>query len=361
MSFLSPTAEVPMSQDEQAPYVRTQEYMPAPRYPLQPYPGFPPEYFNLDDEANANDTVIVDNKIFSAASHDFAEGDFICPGFFDRAHAQLGGFTRRFNCLQWSYEMRREAQPVLPFLSLGPSSCLRDRAYLRRQGFTLLLAIRSRQYAQASLVSGDKAAADIGALADAVDVVDNQELISAFPRAVRRINDHLAGTDMDMNMDSQASFAGVNNNTNNHISSAPKKKVLVFCESGNERSAGVVIAYLMVMLNLDSAHATAMVQQRRFCVSIEDPMKQILVSFELILAAKRDVERAKRVAAVTPAPSPATLAPPSSLPVPLTRKRSFSERRKSDFGIAEGEMDVDSDEDGLAERKPVAPFQDRVV
>ncbi|KGO75221.1 Dual specificity phosphatase [Penicillium italicum] len=331
--------EVPMSHNEQSHYVRAQEYTATPRYPTSGG-SIGGAFYGLSGTGN-DDTVIVDQKNLNRDSHDFAEGDFVCPEFFNRV--DLGGFTRRFNPSQWNYDMRRQAQPILPFLSLGPSSCLRDVDYIRSQGFTLLLAIRSRHSALARLVSGEKAAAEAGIMADTVDVLDNQELISAFPRAIRRINDHLAGVDAGpdgMALDGQQQ----------------KRKVLVFCESGNERSASVVIAYIMVMLNVQSVEATHMIQQRRFCVSIEDNMKYILSSFESILSAKRDVERAKRITVR----GAASLAPPSP-PQMLTKKRSFHDHRNDDLALEEGEMDVDEDEDPYFARKPSAPFQDRVI
>lgn len=336
-----------MSQDIRAHYVRTQEYTSAPKYPSGTIIGSALGYFGHEDYEDDNDTVIVDSKIFNPATHQFPEGDFVCPGFFRLAH--MDGFTRRFKFNQWSYEMRREAQPIFPFLSLGPSSCLRDRESLCSQGFTLLLAIRNSQSAQARLVSGDKAAAELGVQADTIDVLDNRELISAFPRAIRRINDHLAGVDADVSSNTRTPQAC-------HL--PLKKKVLVFCESGNERSAAVVIAYIMVMLNMDAGHATRLTQQHRFCVSIEDPLKRILLAFESILSAKRDVERTRRANTQT---GTATLAPPAVSSVLLSKKRSFADRRDDDADMSDADMDVDSEGDIFSERKPIAPFQDRVV
>lgn len=327
-----------MSHNEQAHYVRTQEYTATPRYSRPSGPLGVSAYYGAVG-AGKDDTVIVDNQTFNRDSHDFAEGDFICPGFFSRV--DLGGFIRRFSPSQWTYDMRRDAQSILPFLSLGPSSCLRDTEYIRKQGFTLLLAIRSRHSALARLVSGDKAAIESGIMADTIDVLDSQELISAFPRAIRRINDHLAGVDLE---------------SNGMVSNAQlKRKVLVFCESGNERSAGMVIAYVMVMLNVGSIEASQMIQQRRFCVSVDDTMKCILVAFESILSAKRDVERAKRNTVLC---GGATLAPPAPPPM-LAKKRSFQDHRDDDVAM-EIDMSMDGDEDPFYERKPNAPFQDRV-
>lgn len=345
--IMSKSSEVPMSQDTQAHYVRTQEYTPGPKYP--PNAGMNPAlgYFGLGQFEDDNDTVVVDNKIFSRATHQFADGDFICPEFFNLA--SLDGFTRRFKHSQWTYEMRRAPQPILPFLSLGPYLCLRDSELLRSQGFTLLLAIRNRQSAQARLVSGDRAASQLGIQADTIDVLDNQELISAFPRAIRRINDHLAGVDDSSHPTSSSPMVA---------HSLPKRKVLVFCESGNERSAAVVIAYIMVMLNLDAVRATHAVQQHRFCVSIEDPMKRILASFESILMAKRDVESAKHANIQSGA---ATLAPPPVPPVLLAKKRSFADQQEHDTDMADCDMDIDDEGHSPMDRMPRAPFQDRVA
>ncbi|KAJ5301372.1 hypothetical protein N7508_006235 [Penicillium antarcticum] len=329
-----------MSQMDQSNYIRTQEYVSTPRFPQQTSSPALNSFYGLGS-LDESDTVIVDTKQLDRSTHEFAEGEFVPVNFFNRVN--LGGFTRRFNALQWSYEMRRQAQSVLPFLSLGPSACLRDRDYVRREGFTLLLAVRNKHSAQARLVSGDKAAAEVGVMADTIDVLDNQELISAFPWAIRRINDHLAGTDTDRNSMAEDGHQ--------------KRKVLVFCESGNERSAGVVVAYIMVMLNVDVNEAIHMIQQRRFCSSIEDPMKRILEAFDSILSAKRDVEKSRHVVAPRAA---ATLAPPSQSQV-LMKKRSFQDHRDDDLTVEDGEMDIDGEETWFAERKPNAPFQDRVV
>ena len=341
------STEMPMSMSEQAHYVPTQGYATVPKHTSgRTIPSGLFTHLGADsEEDDGSDVVVVDAKLFNANTHDFPEGDFVCPGFFNMA--KLDGFTRRFKFSQWNYGMRREAQFIFPFLALGPSSCLREREHLRSQGFTLLLGIRNTHSAHARLVSGDKAAADLGILADTVDVLDNQELISTFPRAIRRINDHLAGIDV-----APSGISAM------QIHSSQPRKVLVFCESGNERSAGVVIAYIMAMLNMDTAHAKAMAQQRRFCVSIDDPMAQILFSFESILAAKRDVERTRRANIQTGA---TTLAPPPIPPVMLAKKRSFADRQFEDTRMADCEMDVDDDVASLLDRKPVAPFQDRVI
>ncbi|KAI9923827.1 hypothetical protein ASPWEDRAFT_172017 [Aspergillus wentii DTO 134E9] len=320
MASSSRCKEVPMNQQGLSTYVPTYEYTPG---AVQPHISIaPPPIFDDDNLCNKDP--------ISPASHEFQEGDFVCPGFFERV--DLDSFVHRFQAQEWNYEMRREAQAILPFLYLGPLACLRDRIYLAKEGFTLLLAIRNKRSAQARLVSGERAAAELGIEADCVDVDNNQELISAFPRAIRRINDHISSPDMG-------------------LSEIPhQKKILVFCESGNERSATVMIAYMMVMLNLDVSNALHVVQQRRFCVSIEEPLRQLLAFFESILVAKRDVEKAKRAAIAN-----SNLATP---PMQISKKRSFDDRH-GDETMKDDDMEMDEDGDLAIDRRPMAPFRDR--
>ena len=317
MGPFTSSKENPMSQEDQSQYVRTQEYTSG---TVQPHIStFAPLCYDEDGSYGENG--------ISITSHDFQEGDFVCPGFFERVNPEC--FAHRFLAEDWRYDMRRVAQPILPFLYLGPLACLKDREFLQREGFTLLLAIRNDRSAQARLVSGERAATALGIEADSVDVSGNQELISAFPRAIRRINDHIASP-------TQIGFGY-----------PIRRKVLVFCESGNERSAAVLMAYLMVMLDLDARSAHRVVQDRRFCVSLEDALRHLLASFGSILEAKKDVERTRRTATAN-----LGLVIP---PVTESKKRSLD-----DSCVNEGDdMDMDEYEELGIGRKPLAPFQDR--
>jgi serine/threonine/tyrosine-interacting protein len=72
-------------------------------------------------------------------------------------------------------------------------------------------------------------------------------------------------------------------------------KVLVFCESGNERSAGVIAAYLMeTHENVDYIKSMQLCQAQRFCVNFDDAMKRLLQSYWDILCARRSVAADRR-------------------------------------------------------------------
>ena len=259
-------------------------------------------------------------------SHDFADDEFASSGFWTTVNRNW--FQHKPPPWAWHYEMRRSAQQILPFLYLGPFTCLKDSSFMRREGINLLLAVRNKQPAMQRLISGEKVAAELGIEAASIDVADYGELIPAFSSAIRCINDHIS----------------------TGITSAPtpvQRKVFVFCESGNDRSASVVVAYLMVMLNLDVSSAISKVQYRRFSVNFEMEMKNKLSSFESILGAKRDVVRAGRDV------QRHTIYNPQ---VP-SRKRSFDNRNATEVSVARTSEIGDSDEDI---RNQSAPFQDRL-
>lgn len=237
----------------------------------------------------------------------------------------------------WKYEWRRKAQPILSFLQLGPSAAARDIEYLRSEGITMLLVIRDSRSAIARLLSGDKVARELGIESAAIDVSDYQQLIAAFPRTVKVINDHLI-SEYRKHMSNDPSH-GNNGRTT-------WGKVLVFCESGNERSAGLVAAYLMNMYGLDLVNALQYIQTQRFCVAFDDNMKNLLRSYQDILEAKRSVAGATG--------QPRFLGTTSGPTQPKAK------RGREEVNVDDGEMDLDDadDEARFGGRTTFAPFHD---
>lgn len=150
----------------------------------------------------------------------------------------------------------------------------------------MVLAVRNTRSAQAKVL-GSKTAEELGIESKAIDVAGNQELIAAFPRAIAVINTHLS----TMYQLQQAKAAPSTSSGPAHSSFVPGK-VLVFCESGNERSATVVTAYIMAMYSMDLIKAVQIVQAQRFAVAFDDPLRNLLSTYEIILKAKRDVIQA---------------------------------------------------------------------
>ncbi|KAL2165079.1 hypothetical protein VTH06DRAFT_375 [Thermothelomyces fergusii] len=168
----------------------------------------------------------------------------------------------------WVYESRRQAQQVLSFLYLGPASAVKDRAFLQREGITMVLCARDARFAardgEGMLVGGARRAVEgLGVEVEGIDVADGRALVGAFPVAAARVNRHL-------------------------LARAPAGRVLVVCETGNDRSAAVVAAYLMAMYGLDTVQAAQFLQLRRFCVALGDDLRFPLQTYADILRARGD-------------------------------------------------------------------------
>ena len=151
----------------------------------------------------------------------------------------------------------------------------------------MLLAIRDTQMAMARMLSGQKIAEQLGIEADSIDVDGNQQLIAAFPRAAKVINDHLIRVFQHRfppgSMQPEGGFR------------ERCGKVLIFCESGNERSAAVVAAYIMTTYGISLQAAIQYVQNQRFCIAFDDPLKHLLDTYQGILEAKRIVGAIKKL------------------------------------------------------------------
>ncbi|KAF3206391.1 hypothetical protein TWF191_001472 [Orbilia oligospora] len=164
----------------------------------------------------------------------------------------------------WRYESRREAQQILPHLYLGPVSAAKDLAYLRRENITLLIAVRNNVTARHRLLNAyNEIAKDPELKArirfESVDVSGNQELIASFPIASKLVDDHLYNN-------APPSFA---RRKPNGLPEQPPNpgKTLIYCESGNERSAAVAAAYIMQHINCSAVQAIQVIQGRRFCLT----------------------------------------------------------------------------------------------
>lgn len=204
----------------------------------------------------------------------------------------------------WEYSSRRSAQPVIdPSLWLGPLSVVRDKAWMEKEGMTMVVVVRDslmgltglmgkmglgggqgqqpqQQHQQQNKPDGvpktiptlgpaaKKVCEDLGVEVEAVGVSNLQELIREFPRLNEKMARHLISV-------------------HKRSSGTQQGKVLVCCETGNERSAAVVVAYLVEVWGCELVHALRFVLYRRFCVAWDDDTRRYLKNYEDILMAKR--------------------------------------------------------------------------
>ncbi len=249
------------------------------RVPSPPRIIVPPPALNAH---GLPDLKVVQDPAFDFESSGFANAEFLKT-------VTYGNFVTANAMLDWKYEQRRMAQQILPFLYLGPMSAARDKAFLQREGITMVVAVRNTMSAQARMLQ-TKAAQELGLETRMIDVAGNQELIAAFPRAIEVINIHLS----TMYQREQARVA--QETATGHFDRLPTPgKVLVFCETGNERSATLVTAYIMAMYSMDLVKAIQIVQSQRFAVAFDDSLRNLLSTYEMMLQAKRDIVQANVV------------------------------------------------------------------
>ncbi|KAJ4336054.1 hypothetical protein N0V95_008723 [Ascochyta clinopodiicola] len=184
----------------------------------------------------------------------------------------LEDIVQKNTLIEWAYERRRQAQMILPWLFLGPMVASKDKDFFAREGITMVLAIRSRDNSMSGAL---QAARDAGLSVATIETPTYHALISRFHDTTRTINEHVAR---------------VRQHALEQTGQPTLGKVLVFCESGNEKSAAVVAAYLMETLDsFDFIKAMQVCQAQRFCVNFDDAIKNILRSYWDILQARRSV------------------------------------------------------------------------
>lgn len=242
------------------------------RVPSPPRIFVPPPSINVDGKSNVK---IVQDTVTEAMGSGFENTDFLKNINFD-------DFENPIQVLEWKYEHRRQAQKILPFMYLGPMSVAKDKKFLESENVTMVLAVRNVLSAQARLL-GSQVARELGIEFQTVDVADNQQLIAGYPRGIDIINAHLTKQHRSQGIqDGGSSKPTVPGN------------VLVFCESGNERSATLVVAYIMAMFSAPLLKAVQYVQAHRFAVAFDDPLRNLLATYESILIAKRDIVNAEQ-------------------------------------------------------------------
>lgn len=186
--------------------------------------------------------------------------------------------------IDWTYTKRREAQMILPYLFLGPMSAARDPQFLQNSGMTIVIGIRHKTSSSSNAMNSFPAlrpAIDLNLETHAIDLISNQELIASFPVINNLISSHLNSQKKKLAF--QNSYTSL---TPTHP--VPEPKVLLFCESGNERSAGACAAYLMAAhADVDHVRAMQLVQAQRFCVCFNEEMKRLLQGYWDILCAGR--------------------------------------------------------------------------
>lgn len=233
----------------------------------------------------------------------------------------------------WMYEQRRGPQPVLDYMSIGPTSGIRDHDYLRQNNVSMIVVVRDARMANMPSLSVTKACEAFNIEASFVNVnVDNPlHLIRELPEIIFKLNSHM----ISLHNQSQAE-TGV-----------PRSgHILVTCDSGNDRSAAIVAAYIMAVYGASMHKAAQFLHRRRFSCNFDEGTKRMLQTWEELLLAQAAVvadQQATQYGA----------APPKS-------KRRLHDMLVPDIHIQGATTCVSYDEDRFQERR-FAPFRDSEV
>lgn len=172
---------------------------------------------------------------------------------------------------EWRYEHRHVAQKILDYLYLGPTSAVRNLAWLKEHKITMLLVARDTSMVGMRSARMEKAVAELGVELTYVNLAHGRELIQIFAGTVDLINQHVLRLNTDAKLDPNTKPG----------------KVLVMCDTGNERSAAIVTAYIMAMFGRDMVSAIQFVSAQRFCANYDETVKWLLLAYDDILQAKR--------------------------------------------------------------------------
>ncbi|KAH6971574.1 protein-tyrosine phosphatase-like protein [Ilyonectria sp. MPI-CAGE-AT-0026] len=184
----------------------------------------------------------------------------------------------------WAYEQRREAQPLLDFLFLGPNSVARDLSFLQREGITMVIVARDVRMTGTPLMSIEKAAQVLGFKVHYTDIEGPRHMITEFESTVSAINDHLLAI-----YHSQAQGKNQDGQLIVEPSSFRRGRVLITCETGNDRSAAIAAAYIMAVFGQDMITTLQFICIQRFCCCFDEDVKRKLQSWEDILRARSQV------------------------------------------------------------------------
>lgn len=235
------------------------------------------------------------------------------------------------NKYSWSYKSRHAAQPVLPFMYLGPASVARDATFISSAGITMVVSVRNASSAtkQPKWLDPSRFPSCSGLQTTTFDVDNPYEVITRIRPVIKSITDHLAAHTQG------ASIASLDD---------VKGRILVVCESGNERSPALVAAYIMLLYGITWHQSLNFIHTHRFSVCLNSGMNEMLKTWQGILQAESDVAPLQNAAFGSSGSVKSVLLSKKAI------KRGIDDAYDSDETM--------TDEHEIAVRPGIAPFMD---
>jgi len=188
----------------------------------------------------------------------------------------------------WEYPMRHTAQKVTPWLYIGPRSIIKEKKdFVKEEGITKIVMVHESGLTRLMEGFARNTSQSLGGVECSCIVADSAvHLIRQFPDIFQNINAHLVRVYQDQ------AVAGVDG------ADIKRGKVLVVCQTGNDRANVVAAAYLMATYSCDMAEAVQFVCMNRFCCDFNEESKRALLSWGDIIRARSAVRNARINAAV---------------------------------------------------------------
>jgi serine/threonine/tyrosine-interacting protein len=176
----------------------------------------------------------------------------------------------------WEYKMRHDVQKVAPWLYIGPRTVLKEkRAFLLEQGITKVILVLETLLSRMMETYARDASQALGGIDVTCIIADTSvQLMHQFPDLLASINHHLVKTHQDQ------VTAGVDG------ASIKRGKVLVACQTGNDRANVVAAAYLMATYGCEMTEAVQFVGMCRFCCDFNEEAKRALLTFGDLIKAR---------------------------------------------------------------------------
>lgn len=173
--------------------------------------------------------------------------------------------------VSWTYPMRHAAQSILEFLHVGPRTVVRDTEWLRAEGITMVVLLHDVGFGGIMGSFAEKFAAPLGIERLLVPVASAQDLMTSLGDIIAAANRNVVGV---------------------FRREGRRGKVLVTCQTGNDRATIVAAAYLMSVFGLGMVDAVNFVMAQRFCANFDEDSKRCLSAWEAIIQARKDVHGA---------------------------------------------------------------------
>jgi hypothetical protein len=148
----------------------------------------------------------------------------------------------------------------------------------------MIMIARHTSLASQRLLSVERVSESLGIPVKYVDVESDYLLIRGFPEAIRIINDHLLAV-----YHSQAQGRNKAGQLLVEADNFQRGKVLLACDSGNDRSAALAAAYIMAVFGSDMWSAINFITVQRFCCTFTEEIKRVLLTWEDMLKARSAV------------------------------------------------------------------------